>query len=55
MQRNIDFSMIQCLLPQLAVSGGELAASGGSCLFRSPSNRCNFAAGFRRDTQVSDT
>ena len=55
MQRNIDFSMIQWLLPQLAVSGGELAASGGSCLFRSPSNRCNFAAGFRRDTQVSDT
>ena len=55
MQRNIDFSMIQWLLPQLAVSGGELAASGGLGLFRSPSNHCNFAAGFRRDTQVSDT
>lgn len=55
MQRNIVFSMIQWLLPQLAVSGGELAASGGSRLFHSPSNRRNFAAGFRRDTQVSDT
>jgi len=55
MQRNIDFSMIQWLLPQLAVSGGELAASGGSRLFHSPRNRRNFAAGFRRDTQVSDT
>ena len=40
---------------QLAVSGGELAASGGLRLFHSPSNRRNFAAGFRRDTQVSDT
>ena len=55
MQRNIDFSMIQWLLPQLAVSGGELAASGDLRLFHSPSNRRNFAAGFRRDTQVSDT
>ena len=55
MQRNIDFSMIQWLLPQLAVRGGELAASGGLRLFHSPRNHRNFAAGFRRDTQVSDT
>lgn len=55
MQRNIDFSMIQWLLPQLAVSGGELAASGGLRLFRSPSNRRNFAAGFRRDALSGTT
>ena len=40
---------------QLAVSGGELAASGGLRLFHDPSNHRNFAAGFRLDTQVSDT
>ena len=55
MQRNIDFFMIQWLLPLLAVSGGELAASGGLRLFHSPRNRRNFAAGFKRDTQMSDT
>ena len=40
---------------QLAVSGGELAASGGSHLFHSPQNRSNFAAGFRRDALSGTT
>ena len=55
LSRNTYLAMHGWITGQLAVSGGELAASGGLRLFRSPSNRCNFAAGFRRDTQVSDT
>ena len=54
MQRNIDFSIRQCFMIQLAVSGGELAVSGGSHLFHSPRKRSNFAPGFRRDALVSD-
>ncbi|MBQ7427680.1 MAG: hypothetical protein IJV20_10600 [Prevotella sp.] len=55
MQRNTYLAMHGWITGQLAVSGGELAASGGLRLFHSPRNRRNFAAGFRRDTQVSDT
>jgi len=41
--------LVEKVSGQLAVSGGEVAASGGSPLFHSPRNRSNFAAGFRRD------
>ena len=41
------------LTGQMAASGGEVAASGGSRLFHSPRKRSNFAAGFRCDALVS--